>query len=95
MTVDVNETLRMLRLTIKQMRVDTDPSVRKAHADEIAEYFDAVDEWLSKGGFLPSAWERPFGVAHSRNRDRAGGAVSLTAEFDGMLARDVLRPPDD
>jgi hypothetical protein len=26
--------------------------------ERAAEVFDGLDEWLSKGGFLPSAWER-------------------------------------
>lgn len=25
---------------------------------ELAEAFDALDQWLTKGGFLPSAWAR-------------------------------------
>lgn len=54
--MDPNETLRLLRLTIKQMRVDEDPGVRKAHAEEVAEYFEALDQWLSRGGFPPEAW---------------------------------------
>lgn len=57
--MDPNETLRLLRLTVKQMRADEDPAVRKAHADEIAEYVEALDEWLSSGGFLPEAWSKP------------------------------------
>ena len=57
--MDPNETLRLLRLTIKQMAVDTDPDIRAAHADEIAEYFEALDGWMSTGGFLPKAW-RPY-----------------------------------
>lgn len=55
--MDPNETLRLLRLTIKQMRVDTDPAIRQAHADEIAEYFEALDGWLIRGGFLPEPWD--------------------------------------
>ena len=27
-------------------------------ADQITEHFKALDEWLSNGGFLPSAWAR-------------------------------------
>lgn len=54
--MDPNETLRLLRLTIKQMAVDEDPGVRAAHAAEVAEYFEALDEWISKGGFLPRDW---------------------------------------
>lgn len=56
--MDPNETLRLLRLTIAQMRVDENPDIRKAHADEIAEYAEALDDWLSCGGFLPAAWAR-------------------------------------
>jgi hypothetical protein len=26
---------------------------------DLAETFDNLDEWLSKGGFLPSDWQRP------------------------------------
>lgn len=54
--MDPEETLRLIRLTIKQMRADTDPGVRKAHADELAEYVEALDEWLSNGGFPPEVW---------------------------------------
>lgn len=54
--MDPNETLRLLRLTIKQMGVDTDPDIRAAHADEIAEYFAALDRWITEGGFLPREW---------------------------------------
>ena len=31
---------------------------------------DALHGWLSRGGFLPEAWERPFGVGYGRNRVR-------------------------
>ena len=54
--MDPDETLRLLRLTIKQMRVDTDPAIRKAHADEVAEYAEALDGWITGGGFLPKDW---------------------------------------
>jgi hypothetical protein len=56
--MDPNETLRLLRLTLKQMKADTDPAIRQAHADEAAEHFNALDNWMSSGGFLPEAWKR-------------------------------------
>jgi hypothetical protein len=28
--------------------------------EEAAEAFRGLDEWLSRGGFLPEAWERPL-----------------------------------
>lgn len=54
--MDPNETLRMLRLTIKQLRVDEDSDVWEAHANEICEYVEALDDWLTNGGFLPADW---------------------------------------
>lgn len=56
--MDPTETLRLLRLTIKQQRVDEHPLLRTAQSEEIAECFEALDEWLSKGGFLPADWNR-------------------------------------
>lgn len=54
--MDANEQLRLLRLTVKQWRVDEDPGVRNAHAREIVEYFEALDSHLSAGGTPPEAW---------------------------------------
>ncbi len=34
-------------------------------ASRLAELADALDEWISKGGFLPAAWNR------EESRDRA------------------------
>lgn len=28
------------------------------YAEEMARLWEALDEWLSKGGFLPNVWER-------------------------------------
>lgn len=69
--MDPNETLRLLRLTIKQYHVDTDPFVRAAHGREIAEYFESLDEWISKGGFLPDAWTRTTAVPHTDEQSAA------------------------
>ena len=54
--MDPNETLRLIRLTIKQMKVDDNAVIFAAHGGELAEYVEALDEWLSKGGFFPSDW---------------------------------------
>jgi hypothetical protein len=40
------------------MKVDTNPLIAEAHAEEIAEYFEALDSWISKGGFLPNDWNK-------------------------------------
>lgn len=44
-----------------------------AMAREAVDLFRGLDDSLTRGCFLPAAWERPFGSAQSRNRDRAGG----------------------
>jgi hypothetical protein len=54
--MDPDETLRRIRRTINQMRVDESTAIREAHADEIAEAFEDLDLWLSNGGFPPSDW---------------------------------------
>jgi len=55
--MDPNETLRLLRLTIAQMKVETKGSQEwMAHAVEVTEYVEALDGWLSSKGFLPFAW---------------------------------------
>ena len=56
--MDPNEALRLIRLTIAQMRVDESPAVKMAHAEEIVEYFEALDGWLKNDGFLPADWQR-------------------------------------
>lgn len=55
--MDPNETLRLLRLTIAQVKVDEDPKVREAHMHEVIEYVEDLDAWITGGGFLPTAWQ--------------------------------------
>ena len=67
--MDPNETLRKIREAARDVRLaldsyanDTDPLTRAfalaASSDSLADATEALDEWLSKGGFLPSAWQR-------------------------------------
>ena len=97
--MDPNETLRLLRLTLTQMRVDEDPAIRKAHADEAAEYFAALDEWLSKGGASPAAWNlhttesvrvpsSAFGGSGTVG-DRSTSTILVNNIPAGQLIRDV------
>lgn len=44
--MDPNETLRLMRLAVKD------------DLDQLADLFEALDGWLSKGGFLPAAWRQ-------------------------------------
>lgn len=56
--MDPDETLRQLRLTIKQMAVEEKGGVLwTAHAAEVVEYVEALDGWLSAGGFVPADWK--------------------------------------
>ncbi len=59
--MDPNETLRQARLTAAELLQKTgssqyDPYEILALAEVLAERFEALDEWISHGGFLPSAW---------------------------------------
>lgn len=62
--MDINETLRLIRATITQMQLEDGPVSADTrpefvqHARDLAEYFEAIDEWLSKGGFLPGDWRQ-------------------------------------
>lgn len=51
--MDPNETLRRLRAAFED-----------GDANGALDLFEALDEWLSEGGFLPTAWEG------GRNADR-------------------------
>lgn len=56
--MDVNDTLRIIRLTVKQYRIERrNPAMAVAYADQLAEHIESLDEWLTKGGFLPNEWQ--------------------------------------
>lgn len=58
--MDPNEALAMLRAAIRQShQSNADRMVTEIEAlESVREYAVALDSWLSRGGFLPSAWER-------------------------------------
>lgn len=53
--MDPNETLELLRKAVNAGKVYGDESSRER---EIRWAFEDLDTWLSKGGFLPTRWER-------------------------------------
>lgn len=59
-TMDPNENLRMLRSIISSITTafsrneDPDPE----DVQEMVLFVESMDEWLSKGGFLPNEWKR-------------------------------------
>ena len=64
--MDPNMTLLDLRFLFSRLRrlLGEDRAnpqfdlILNAMASDISERFGALDEWLSNGGFLPTAWER-------------------------------------
>lgn len=53
--MDPNETLRWLRRSADAIEAD---EYADDVAQEMTEQFRSLDEWLSKGGFLPADWSR-------------------------------------
>jgi hypothetical protein len=56
--MDPNETLRQIRLLIRQSRVDRDPQTFIQHARDLADAVEDLDAWMSRGGFAPKEWGR-------------------------------------
>ena len=54
--MDPNETLRRLRDWVAQ--IEKQGTLCDEDLAEMAEYFSALDEWISRGGFLPCDWSR-------------------------------------
>lgn len=59
--MDPNETLRRLRdiAALVLHLADTDDNGVPEPMLEMAELFDGLDTWLTRGGFLPDAWATP------------------------------------
>lgn len=70
--MDPEEALKKLREAVQDMKyredasLATDPAHRARRSKELGlhpilefvQYFDALDLWLSKGGFLPADWNK-------------------------------------
>jgi hypothetical protein len=54
--MDPNEALRRIRAAIADLQSAESSSAVSVAADELAEHTQALDEWMSRGGFLPTAW---------------------------------------
>ncbi len=63
--MDPNQALinaRVALLRLREVLADEDPpepGSELAHAADLADAFEALDGWLSKGGFLPESWRQP------------------------------------
>jgi hypothetical protein len=58
--VDPDEALKKVREALKYYRA-MKAERNDEPGDDIADAFEALDQWLSKGGFLPDDWRRKDG----------------------------------
>jgi len=58
--MDINTTLNNVRLlaTLVQQAIDAGNAPDADTVSELVEGWQALDEWMSKGGFLPTGWGR-------------------------------------
>jgi hypothetical protein len=56
-TMDPDEALRNAREAVRRLNAD-EFEVDSGDAMALVEAFEALDGWLSEGGFLPAAWKR-------------------------------------
>jgi len=54
-TMDPNENLREQRRLVRRILDTDDLSSKAGLAVRLAELVEALDEWISRGGFLPAA----------------------------------------
>jgi hypothetical protein len=55
--MDPNASLAMLRAIAE--RYQSGDTIKQADIQALVDHFEAIDYWLSNGGFLPDAWKRP------------------------------------
>lgn len=80
-------------MTIKQMRVDSNPAIRVAHAAELAEHFEALDEWLAKGGYLPTRWAPPGERVQPPRKPRRKQPLLVADDVSKVLEQVGFEPP--
>jgi len=56
--MDPDEVLRRVRALVKALGDSEDASDSLLLGVALVEAFEALDGWLSRGGFLPAAWKR-------------------------------------
>lgn len=80
------EEIRELCSVIGEMQSPLDQHIIET-SDRLVELLEAMDEWLSKGGFLPDAWKLAAGEAHwqtvlASTNERAYKRGYEDAQFD-------------
>ena len=57
--MDPNETLRLIRESLAVVTSDQpEDSEFNCAVNDLADGFEALDGWLTRGGFLPADWQR-------------------------------------
>jgi hypothetical protein len=56
--MDPDEALKQLREAMAERDTGKRKRARKYSQDEIVDLFQALDQWLMQGGFLPQDWNR-------------------------------------
>lgn len=59
--MDPDEALAKARAARQVIDNETDTKKIDVAIDDVLDAFDALDEWLSKGGYLPRAWNQGRG----------------------------------
>ena len=68
--MDPNEVLETIRRLSSLYRNDGDWDENETHA--LIGHIEDLDEWLTKGGFLPQAWRRATNTRQSAGADEEG-----------------------
>lgn len=59
---------RMLRRIDREILTLDERDGHETDSERLAELAQALDEWLTKGGFLPAAWQRASPVVTPRRK---------------------------
>lgn len=65
--MDPNEALNIIRDYVQQCWADGIP-LGSAGQEDLFEHIVALDNWLSRGGFLPDAWRPVTGIEAIKSR---------------------------
>lgn len=56
--MDPNEALRISRMLVREAHASFTSHLEDEEIARLVEAFDALDQWLTNGGFLPAAWDQ-------------------------------------
>lgn len=88
--MDPEEALKNAREALDVLRGSVDNNELEAASADLADAFEALDGWLSKGGFLPTAWASP------ETRDKAAyergmrAAMAEAMRLGGCTGIDIV-----